>query len=259
MTTVQLVEWFKKLFRTGSERLDKHYSANEKAKIEVLQAKNVRQASIINDKNKEIKELLARPTVPEPDPKEEFWNDKWPKAKITYKAQGNIIRDVRNLVCDKSFVLNKTVLKWKVLTAEEIAYECERYVINNVTYKGDFDVHKKAEFWQHPENTFGMGTGDCEDGALLIASLMLIAGVPSYRLKICAGFVQNPSNSNEVIGHAYCIFLRDDETWCVLDWCYYADNRKVVDRNEHKDLPKYKEIWFTFNSRYTWAQTDVML
>jgi len=111
--------------------------------------------------------------------------------------------------------------------------------------------------------------GDCEDGAILIASLLINAGIPSWRVKVCAAQVVAdpvfaPSDS-ELGGHAYCIYLADrpdserNLEWVILDWCYLQDPEVPI---EEKPLAgdggqegAYKDIWFTFNDEYSWAQS----
>ena len=87
-------------------------------------------------------------------------------------------------------------------------------------------------------------------------SLMRIAEVPAYRVKLCAGDVEYNGGT---AGHAYPIFLRDDDTWCVLDGTYYYDPTEVKLRMKHSDDKRYKDIWWTANDMYTWCQKDTII
>lgn len=43
------------------------------------------------------------------------------------------------------------------------------YIRNNILYAYDKDVHNKEDYWQTPEETYNLQTGDCEDIALFFA------------------------------------------------------------------------------------------
>jgi hypothetical protein len=175
-------------------------------------------------------------------------------------------------------------------------------------YKSDTDFNKSYEFWQFPFETMQEITvkwnnslekfhlayedeiwkdylkdvpiqherfGDCEDGAILIASLAINAGIPAYRVKVAAGdvsnreYLKNLGYSDEDLednvsegGHAYCIYLAEcDDNWRIIDWCYYADPWCDI---ASKPLAKnggygncYGTTWFTFNNKFAWNQTSL--
>jgi hypothetical protein len=98
---------------------------------------------------------------------------------------------------------------------------------------------------------------------------MINAGIPSWRVKVCAAQVMAdpvvvPSET-ELGGHAYAIYLADRPDserkleWVILDWCYLQDPEVKI---EDKPLARnggqegaYKSIWFTFNDEHSWAQS----
>lgn len=57
-------------------------------------------------------------------------------------------------------------------------------VNNSITYRRDKDVHNRIDYWQKPEETLELKTGDCEDYAILKAWRLVNAGVPSSVLRI---------------------------------------------------------------------------
>ncbi len=69
-------------------------------------------------------------------------------------------------------------------------YKIEQWVINNIEYKLDRENYGMLEYWALPSLTLARGTGDCEDGAFLIMSLGLNAGVDPNRLRFYAGKVK---------------------------------------------------------------------
>ena len=207
---------------------------------------------IFNNKHKEEKE----------EPMElqgaDYWDNKWPKNQVTYKARGRYSMDVRNLIPNRSYILDPVVAGNANKNAngdnyDEMAISLLNFVVSHLTYESDDAVYNQPEFWQHPEVTLAMRKGDCEDGALLLGSLMRVAGIPAYRVKLCAGWVKDGNGRG---GHAYIIYLADDNEWYTLDWCYWADASKFnFKKNPHKKNADYQEIWWTANDEYTWAQS----
>ncbi len=196
----------------------------------------------------------------------EFWNNKWPKAPIIYSgrtlktANDKIGIDVKTFLTTNDEVLQAIVKKYglKKATPNVTVLAVQKWVVRFLTYKGDDDTNKCPEFWQFPFETISSKVGDCEDGAILIAALCLNAGIPAFRIKVAAGYVQ-PEPTAPQGGHAYCIYLAEDDNWKIIDWCYYEDSMLPVDK---KPLAKdggqknaYKDVWFTFNSEFSWNQT----
>jgi hypothetical protein len=199
-------------------------------------------------------------------------NNKWPKAPIIYKGRAlrgesnRIAIDVKNFITINDGMLKEVIKKYKLDRGNknQVAHNCQKFVVNFLTYKYDKETSNTPEFWQFPFETLQSETGDCEDGAILMASLMIEAGIPAWRVKVAAGNVK-PSETAPEGGHAYCIYYADvgrgKKEWIINDWCFYEDSRLPPER---KPLAKnggykgtYKEIWFTFNNEYSWSQTAI--
>jgi transglutaminase-like putative cysteine protease len=199
-----------------------------------------------------------------PDIVENWINDRWPKASITYPTQHGIKHDVRNLVFSKSCILEPIAKGLKGKTDDETAMNCFRYVRSWLSYKGDIETHKEVEYWNDPEETFALRFGDCEDGGILLMTLMALAGIPAWKRKVCAGFVK--ADNSKVAGHAYVIYFRTDFfAWFVCDWCFWPSLTMDAWKEgvPHKELsqyfPKPDSIWFTFNETFSWAQHDTVV
>ena len=104
-------------------------------------------------------------------------------------------------------------------------------------------------------------TLNCEDGSLLIISLLRMAGIPDWRVKICAGWVVSPTIPSRRTGHAYVIYLSEaNNEWYVLDWCYYSDlSMRRFNKLPHRMCPEYQEIWWTCNDKHSWAQESTVI
>ncbi len=208
----------------------------------------------------------------------DYWNSKWATAPIIYT--GRALRGEsykKQIDVDvKTFIKKNDAILWHVLTQLELrkdtpnktALAVQNFVCNFLKYKYDDIASECPEFWLFPFESIQSEIGDCEDGAILIASLLINAGVPSWRVKVCAAQVMTdpvfaPSDT-ELGGHAYCIYLADRPEserkleWVILDWCYLQDPEVSI---ENKPLARdggtegaYREIWFTFNDFNSWAQ-----
>jgi len=180
--------------------------------------------------------------------RELLWRSKFTIHPIIYKAQDNCRRDVRTFIFDKSYILERYIdhFHLRAYTDTDIMYKILMWVIDSLQYVGDEKTRRQHEYWQNPEETLCTLLGDCEDGSLLIKSLSLIAGVPDWKVKIVAGKVAEG-------GHAYCTYIRDDDTQVILDWCYWANRLPINERLPIEKETNYKEIWFSFDKENGYA------
>ena len=123
-------------------------------------------------------------------------------------------------------------------------YKIEQWVQNNITYVSDAEQYKEPELWAFPTMTIDSMEGDCEDGAFLIHSLALHAGVDSDRLRTYGGIVVTGAGTG-VGGHAWTAYKREsDNEWIVLDWCYWAQSSALSERQSMSEDLKYLDDWF---------------
>jgi hypothetical protein len=199
-----------------------------------------------------------------------FWNNKYKMSPVIYSGRAergrstNINVDVRNFIVNNDYILQQVVAKYglKKDTPNNTAWAVQQFVVKFLSYMEDDKANLAEEFWQFPFEAIQWGVGDCEDGALLTASLMINAGIESWRVKSAAGYVQESATAPQG-GHCYCLFLADRPEserkleWVIMDWCYLEDSRLPP---EKKPLAKdggqqnnYKDTWFTFNDQFSWA------
>ena len=195
-----------------------------------------------------------------------YWNTKHPKEPIIYGGRSlktkndRIDIDVRRMIWHEDVVIKKVVEKesLKKESFDETAWTCQKYVVKNMKYTDDKKTANMDEFWQFPNESLVTFQGDCEDGAILMASLMLNAGIPDWRVRVSAGMV-SVGKGAATGGHAYVTYCREsDNNWVVLDWCYYEDSSTSVDKKPiFKDKKRYKEIWFSWNHVYSWSHKTI--
>lgn len=118
-----------------------------------------------------------------------------------------------------------------------------RWVQRNIKYITDEENYDAPEFWAPPIFTLEKASGDCEDGAFLIASLALNSGVPASRIRMYGGLVDAgagaPSGSHGWVG-----YLREsDNKWVAVDFSYYPDPNILSLPPMSEDL-KYRDDYF---------------
>jgi predicted transglutaminase-like cysteine proteinase len=103
-------------------------------------------------------------------------------------------------------------------------------VAAHLAYVADAD----DDVWTCAMGTYGRGTGDCEDGAILLHGLLLAAGVASNRLVTAFGRVGVARS-----GHAWVTYRRgSDGNWVVLDWTA-TTGTAVASLPSINDVPYY--------------------
>jgi predicted transglutaminase-like cysteine proteinase len=147
--------------------------------------------------------------------------------------------------------------------------EVERFL----TYVGDMTVWQMAEKWQEPSETLRRKTGDCEDGAILLYTLLRTLGVPANRMLLWLGDVDNP-NGEGTVGHCCLAYIPDNYPFNVamLDWCYdfsakhidgergrtlYSLQGKSVVAHNGQNI--YRRMWFAFNEDVSYTDIKYMV
>jgi len=217
-----------------------------------------------NEATQLLNELdLLKKQVQIPHPKEKFWNNKYPKQDISYNARvffnSKTITpvDVRIFFQTNDFNLKKIVNttwvgigKLNTGTCDERALKCLKWVHKFFKYVSDKEVVGLFEFWMFVFEALKYKKGDCDDGAILLANLMQVAGIPYWRIRLNAGDVKGG-------GHCYVTYCREtDNDFVVLDWCYWYNKTLIAARDLHKDQRDYYGIWL--NERYAFGEMQTM-
>jgi predicted transglutaminase-like cysteine proteinase len=90
--------------------------------------------------------------------------------------------------------------------------------------------------------------GDCDDGAILMANLMLTCGVPYWKIRLTCG-------DTPIGGHAYLTYYCEETNrWVAMDWCYHPKTSQVSKRKDYKESPIYTKVWFSWNLKYAYSK-----
>ena len=121
-------------------------------------------------------------------------------------------------------------------TDDEKVKAIQAWVVENIEYMEDKEQYGYDELWVPPVMLLQTMKGDCEDGAFLIMSLSLNAGVDPDRLRFYGGEVKAGQGA-ATGGHGWVAYRREtDDDWVVLDFSYYPDLRPV-----EKQIPMAKD------------------
>jgi predicted transglutaminase-like cysteine proteinase len=194
-----------------------------------------------------------------------YVNGKHPKKDVVYagralrRMNGRVKIDVRTMI-NPNDVIVKNYVKGisNNLDNDTKVWKVQRLVCSTIRYASDKERFNAMEYWQFPHETLHLKTGDCEDGGILMATAMLVLGVPSFRVRVVAGKVKTGQPQAPTGGHAYISYLREsDNNWVPIDWCYLPDpDIPVPEKKIIKGRPEYKQVMFSFNDKYSWAHKE---
>ncbi|MBA7616246.1 hypothetical protein ES703_23542 [subsurface metagenome] len=79
-----------------------------------------------------------------------------------------------------------------------------QWVATNINYVHDDASHGENEYWQLPAETLSLGTGDCEDYAILLCTLLRAYGVPADEVYVGCGAFPEYSTPNHGFLFEHC-------------------------------------------------------
>ncbi len=85
------------------------------------------------------------------------------------------------------------------------------WVLRNVRYESKRGVDP----WQFPDETLTLRSGDCEDIAFLVASLLLASGVSGYHVRVALGHVEDGSGKRH--DHAWVLYKSEAGRWRLIE------------------------------------------
>lgn len=92
----------------------------------------------------------------------------------------------------------------KTIASISTPKQLEYWLWKNVTYKSDMEIHGKNEYWQNPQETFNLRSGDCEDFALFARYVLIKLG---HETKFIGYHFMK---ERKRYGHAICVFNNKD-------------------------------------------------
>ena len=213
--------------------------------------------------------------------KENQWNDRHPKVDIqhtqrTVKRKNGTVSvgvDLKLFVEPRDYHVQKWCddLRLKPSHFDSIgALALALYKLDRVDFSYVYDSvqHGINEMWLFPYELEALKKGDCEDYAHRLASRLIAAGVPRFRVRVVCGHTWTG------IGHSTVYVLDDDlQTWrhfnstSPLDWFNPAFKKKLSKVENLSEMPMsndptdvlglgIKSVWFSFNNQFSWHKFD---
>ena len=215
-----------------------------------------------------IKKLEIMPLI---NQFEEFWNSKKPKADIFYQGRSiptdinvQVSIDVRSfIILNDSEIFNDLrqnsllVEQNPTMPLNDLILKIYKHTrikpVNPYNYEFDDQAFKIGELWLFPFELRHYKQGDCDDWAIELASYLIQAGIPYWRVRCVAGTTWNN------FGHLTVYALADD----MKSWHHLNSTTPIsmITANKLEDLPKsndpndgigIKDCWFSFNNVHAW-------
>lgn len=106
------------------------------------------------------------------------------------------------------------------------AHQIAAFVAQRICY----DNKKGRDPWQFPDETLALGSGDCEDVAFLLASLLLASGVSGYNVRVALGkIIAGPRRGRkEHFDHMWVMYKSESGKWLLLEPLRLKDSDGVT-------------------------------
>ncbi len=127
------------------------------------------------------------------------------------------------------------------------------WIAREIRYVDDLGSTGTREFWQFPSETIALQQGDCEDSAVLLATLLLAAGISPFCVRVVIGEV---TLEGVAIPHAWPIYKDEHGCWRILEATVGPDDLPAewprADAACHPDtVPCYTPA-LCFNRAHVW-------
>ncbi|MBI4453253.1 transglutaminase-like cysteine peptidase [Candidatus Woesearchaeota archaeon] len=208
-------------------------------------------------------------TINETSAAVQYWNTKKPERTIFYEGRAlpngkRISADVRLFVTPNDGYIQEAIDDEKDSNGRPLRVRtpnrCNddimkiyRHTRKYFEYGDDQEIAGVPEYWLFPFELRATGKGDCDDWANELASYLIGAGVPNYRVRVVCGKTRSGG------GHSTVYVLGDNQkTWYHLN-STTALHEIPTDRLElmptSKDVSDRMgigEVWFSYNNEHAW-------
>lgn len=112
--------------------------------------------------------------------------------------------------------------------------------------------------WLFPEETLANGSGDCEDRAFLLASLLLSSGISSYVVRVALGKLYN-QQTRESRDHVWVMYKNESGLWMLIEPLLHSEQaRKRGEALRQKParvaIAAYEYVpYYVFNDSHLWS------
>lgn len=100
------------------------------------------------------------------------------------------------------------------------AFDYRVHVLTNfVSQRIRYQARKGRDPWQYPEETLALGSGDCEDIAFVLTSLLLASGISPYNLRVALGSIVADTGGGQStrFDHMWVMYKAESGLWHLLE------------------------------------------
>ena len=182
---------------------------------------------------------------------------------------GNYDIDVREfLITERNVVMRRTLevdikkfiaklpgASWDLFRSRDTgSFDFRAQIISEfVSRKIDYLQSDGRDPWQFPEETLTLKSGDCEDRALLIASLLLASGISSFNVRVALGkFRVSINGKKQDFDHVWVMYKSEAGNWQVIEPAHAKKITTQIDVK--KEMPEQAEYvpLYLFNDVHLW-------
>ncbi|WP_051285019.1 transglutaminase domain-containing protein [Nisaea denitrificans] len=132
------------------------------------------------------------------------------------------------------------------------------WVCREIGYVDDLGSQGSREFWQFPSETIALRQGDCEDSAVLLATLLLASGISPFCVRVVIGFARI---AGDLIPHVWTIYKDEKGNWRILETTAgdpgIAGDWPDADSACKPDAPQLYKPDLCFNQFHVWRVSAV--
>lgn len=132
------------------------------------------------------------------------------------------------------------------------------YISKNISYE---PRQRRFDHWMFPEETLKKRSGDCEDRAFLLASLLLASGVSSYMVRVALGKIYNQKTKHSH-DHVWVMYKNESGVWMLIEPLLYTEQAKkhsTLIAGKRASVPEETVEYipyFVFNDTHLWQMKN---
>lgn len=187
---------------------------------------------------------------------QKYWNNKYPKV-YKYRKKGKFQVPYQLLITPNDPLIRASLVYFDLYPLpEKNKYDNAVLRIYRKVRKNSYPyTHDKAntgdiDYWMAPYELRYYKKGDCDDFAHELASYLIAAGVPNWRVRVVVGKTYSGRQ------HSTVYYLRDDmKTWVHLNsTSFIAGNVQSLDHDYFNtdSAMAIKKVRLSFNNKYVW-------
>ncbi len=200
---------------------------------------------------------------------------------VGYKSNRNYKIDIREFLTSENNALIHDTLNEEIIafiknemkgdvnqfkSRKPNSFDYRAYVIRSfVSEKIAYSDKVKLDPWQFPDETLFIKTGDCEDRAFLIASLLIASGISSYNVRVALGkVIISDDEKQHEFDHMWVMYKSEIGKWILIEPLICSGTMKtntIIEQHRGKEYyyqgnPNISADYipyFLFNNCHLWG------